>query len=124
MITGCKDQVVYEAPSSVVMEVSVSGQLAREDYEDFESEIERILVTQDKVRLLLLVRDVDGWTAGTVWEDVKFGAKHFTADRIAIVGESKWEHVIASFYKPFSRATIQFLDRADEQAARTWISSP
>lgn len=125
MIMRYKDPVVYEAPSSVVMEVSVSGKLTREDYENFESEFERLLATQDKVRLLLLLHDFDGWTAGAVWEDVKFDAKHFNdVDRIAIVGESKWEHAIAFFYKPFTRATVQYFDRADEQAARTWISSP
>lgn len=107
------------------MEVSISGKLTREDYEDFVATFERVLATQDKVRLLLLLDDFDGWTAGAVWENIKFDVKHFNdVDRIAMVGESKWEHAIAFFHKPFTRAKVRYFDRADEQAARTWISSP
>ncbi len=125
MIMRYRDPVVYEAPSSVVMAISISGKLTREDYENFESEFERVLATQDRVRLLILLDDFEGWTAGALWDDIKFDAKHFNdVDRIAIVGESKWEQAITFFYKPFTRAKVQYFDRADEQTARAWISSP
>ena len=47
-----------------------------------------------------------GWDAGAAWEDVKFVIKHFSdIDRLAMVGDKKWEHGMATLFQPFTKTT-------------------
>ena len=43
-------------------------------------------------------------------------------ERLAIVGESKWEKGMAVFCKPFIRAELKYFDHADLDAARDWVT--
>ncbi len=48
--------------------------------------------------------------------------KHFAdIERVAVVGDKKWEHGIAEFYKPFTRASIRYFDQASAAEARKWL---
>jgi hypothetical protein len=38
-----------------------------------------------------------------------------------MVGDKKWEHGMAMFCKPFTKATIQYFDHADAAKARKWL---
>jgi SpoIIAA-like len=63
-----------------------------------------------------------GWEAGALWEDVKFDIKHFAdIERLAMVGDKKWQHGMAAFCKPFTKATIRYFDHAEAAEARTWL---
>ena len=44
-------------------------------------------------------------------------------ERLAIVGESKWEAGMAVFCKPFTAARIQYFDLAKLDDAKSWIES-
>jgi hypothetical protein len=59
---------------------------------------------------------------GALWEGIKFDFKHFAdIERIAMIGETTWEEGMATFCKPFTRATIQFYDHAQVAEARAWL---
>ena len=67
--------------------------------------------------------DLHGWDAGALWEDTKFAIEHFSdIERLAVVGEKKWQHVITTFCKPFTKATIRYFDHADAAEARKWLA--
>jgi hypothetical protein len=104
------------------LEVRVSGKLTHEDYETFVPAIERLIEEHGTLRVLLVTHDFHGWTAGALWDDVKFDVKHFNdVERLAVVGEKKWEQGMAAFCKPFTTADVRFFehDRLDE--ARKWV---
>ena len=42
-------------------------------------------------------------------------------ERLAIVGENKWQQGMATFCKPFTKATIRYFDHADAAEARKWL---
>ena len=64
----------------------------------------------------------EGWTLGAVWEDLKFGCKHFNhIERIAIVGDRKWEKAMAIVCKPFTRAKVRYFEMTDLESASSWI---
>jgi hypothetical protein len=43
-----------------------------------------------------------------LWEDIKFSVKHFAdIERLAMVGDKKWQRGMAAFCKPFTKATIR-----------------
>jgi hypothetical protein len=105
----------------LILEIRVEGKLDAKDYESFVPQIES-LIKKEKIRMLVELVDFHGWSAGALWEDTKFAARHFNdIDRIAIVGNTNWEKGMAVFCKPFTMATIRYFDSADIESAKTWI---
>ena len=105
-----------------VLAVRVSGKLAKEDYDTLVPEFERLLKDHGKLRILLEMVDFHGWRAGALWEDIKFDFKHFThIERVAMVGDKKWEKGMSVFCRPFTTAKIRFFDLANSSDARAWL---
>jgi SpoIIAA-like len=115
---------LQEMNSGRVMEVHISGKLKVEDYDQFVPAVERLFKQHGKIRLLVEMHDFHGWTAGALWQDIKFDVRHFNdIERIAMVGESKWEHGMSIFCKPFTAAKIRYYDHAAIDEARGWLNS-
>jgi hypothetical protein len=51
--------------------------LRKKDYEEFVPRIEGLVGNDSKIRLVVQLHDVKGWTAGTLWEDTKIASRHF-----------------------------------------------
>jgi hypothetical protein len=115
---------IQESADVKFLEIDLSGKLAKEDYNIFLPEIERQIHEHGKLRLLVHMHDFHGWTAGAIWEDIKFDAKHFTDfERIAFVGDQKWESAMSKFCHVFTTAKIRFFDEAKLDEARAWLSA-
>src|ERR1035437_2699163 len=96
--------------------VHVSGKLTAADYEHFVPEFERLVGLHGKLRVLFDMTGFHGWTTGALWEDTKFAMHHFSdIERLAIVGEKKWQEGMATFCKPFTKATIRYFDHGSEE---------
>jgi hypothetical protein len=68
------------------------------------------------------LHDFHGWTAGALWQDLRFGIKHFASiDRLAIVGERPWQRGLAMFCRPFTMARIRYFSGDQMAAARDWL---
>ena len=103
-----------------ILAVHVTGKLEKADYEGFVPAFERLAPQHGKLRLLFDMIGFHGWDAGALWEDIKFDAKHFAdIERLAVIGENKWQKGMAIFCKPFTTATIRYFDHAAE--ARKWL---
>jgi len=109
-------------PSGKLLEVSVTGKLTKEFYEDFVPTVEQQIAEYGKIRVLFAMRDFHGWTAGALWEDIKLDLKHWRhIERLAIVGEKKWQHGMAVFCKPFTMAKVRYFDQTEIAGARVWL---
>ena len=107
-----------------ILDMTVTGRLTKDDYENFVPEVERLIQEHGKVRVLFDMHGFHGWTPGALWEDLKFDARHFRdIERLAFVGERKWEAGMASFCKPFTSAAIKYFDRGQADEARQWVRS-
>ena len=107
-----------------VLLARVSGKLTKADYARFVPEFERLVRHSGRLRVLFEMTDFHGWEAGALWEDIKFDIKHFAdIERIAMVGEQKWQHGMAAFCKPFTIASIRYFDQADAAEAREWLGA-
>jgi len=105
-----------------LVKVIASGKLSRESYDLFTPELDSLVERVGKVRLLFEMIHFEGWTLGAAWEDLKFGCKHYNhIERIAVVGDRKWEKAMTFVCKPFSRAKIRYFDIADFEEANAWI---
>ena len=113
---------LLEEGAGKIVHVRLTGKLTRQDYEHFAPEVERLINQYRKIRVLVEMRDFHGWDAGALWEDIKFDLKHFRdIERIAMVGETKWEAGMAAFCKPFTSAKIRYFEHGHEEEARHWI---
>jgi len=107
-----------------VLEVRVTGKLTKESYQKFVPAVDAQIKQYGKLRILFVMEDFHGWTAGAMWEDLKFDLKHWKdIERLAVVGDKKWEKGMASFCKPFTKATIRYFDAAELDEAREWLAS-
>ena len=105
-----------------VLVIHVSGKLTKKDYEYFVPEFERLVRTHGKLRVLFDMTGFHGWEVGALWEDAKFAIHHFSGiERLAMVGEKRWQHGMEVFCKPFTKAMIEYYDHADAAAARKWL---
>lgn len=114
---------VTEENDGRILNVNASGTLAKADYASFVPEVDRLVQKHGKIRLLFDMTDFHGWEVGAAWEDLKFGLKHFSdIERIAMIGEKKWQQGMATFAKPFTRAVVRYFDHGDAAAARKWVN--
>jgi hypothetical protein len=126
-LTQCRSMIMANelelTAEAGVLEVHASGKLTKEFYQAFVPAVEEQISEFGKLRILFVMKDFKGWTAGALWEDVKFDLKHWKdIERLAIVGESKWEEGMATFCKPFTKAKIKYFDQKQLTEARQWIS--
>ena len=97
---------LIEENGGKLLVVHVSEKLVKADYEHFVPEFERLVKLHGKLCVLFDMTNFHGWTAGALWEDTKFAMHHFSdIDRLAVVGETKWQEGMATFCKPFTKAT-------------------
>ena len=114
--------LLNETMNGRVIEVTVSGTLTREVYQEFVPITERCIAKYGKIRIVFIMLGFHGWNAGALWEDFKFDLNHFgDIERLAIVGETKWEQGMATFCRPFTSATIRYFEHAELEQAREWI---
>jgi len=107
-----------------VLEVGVSGKLIDADYERFVPEFERLAKRHGKVRLLFEMSQFHGWDAKAAWDDFKFGVKHHRdIERLAVVGEKKWQQRMTELSKLFITAEVRYFARTELEAARAWLET-
>lgn len=100
----------------------LSGKLHDEDYKSFVPTMETVLAAEGKVRLFVQFEDFHGWDLHAVWDDAKFGLKHYgDFERIAMVGDRRWEKWMAQVCKPFTKATVRYFDASQVDDARAWL---
>jgi hypothetical protein len=106
-----------------ILVVHLRGKLAKADYEHFVPEFKRPLRQRGKLGVLFDITGFRGREADALWDEIKYDANHFASiERLAVVGDKKWQHILAIFCKPFAKATIRYFDLADIAEARKWLN--
>jgi len=116
---------LQETNNGKTLEVHVSGKLAHADYEHFVPAFERLAKQHGKLRLLFVMTGFHGWEAAALWDDIKFDIRHFgDIERLAMVGDKRWEKGMATFCRPFTTAKIRYFDAAQAGDAKAWLAEP
>ena len=108
--------------SGNIIGFKLSGKLHDDDYKTFVPALEAVIERGDKTRMLAYFSDFHGWDLHAAWDDFKFGAKHFTdLEKIALVGDKKWEEWMAKLCKPFTLAKVIYFEASELAAAWQWL---
>jgi len=113
---------INEGDGGNFLAVHVSGILAGADYEQFVPEFERLVRQHGKLRVLFDMTGFHGWEAAAMWEEIKFDAKHLAGiERLAVVGDKQWQHVMVTICKPFTKAMVRYFDHPQAAEAGKWL---
>jgi hypothetical protein len=111
-----------ETDSPRILAFKLRGKLHDEDYKHFVPVIEEALRTQGKVRLLAQFEDFHGWDLHALWDDIKFTRAHGRdIERIAMIGDKKWEEWMAKVCRPFTSASVKYFDVSALPDAWAWL---
>ena len=108
--------------SDAVLGFKLSGKLHDADYKAFEPVVDAAVKAHGKARILAEFVDFHGWDMHALWDDIKFSTTHCTKiDRIAMVGDKKWEEWMTKVCKPFTMAKIKYFDQSQMESAWAWV---
>ena len=108
--------------SDGVLGLKVSGKLTDDDYKIFIPELEKAIELSGTIRLLWLMEDFHGWEVRAAWDDLKYWVKYNDAiNRIAMVGDKKWEEWMTKLSKPFAKADVKYFNRSQLGEAWNWL---
>src|ERR1700743_611185 len=105
MAVRCYMPIKISEQAGNIADVLVSGKLLPADYQEFTQEFERLVQKHGKLRVLFEMADFHGWGDGALWKEIEFDWKHLSdMERIAVVGDKKWEQMVTTLSKPFISA--------------------
>jgi hypothetical protein len=111
--------------SERVLAFRMSGKLHDEDYKTFIPAVEAAAARHGKVRLLADFQDFHGWDAHALWDDIMAAPELcLNMERIALVGDRKWEVWMAKVCRLFTMAKTKYFDVSEIGAARAWLDAP
>jgi SpoIIAA-like len=114
---------LLKSDSPKVVAFRMSGKLHDEDYKTFVPLVDAAIAKEGKARILAQFHDFHGWDIHALWDDIKFATTHCTTiERIALVGEKKWEEWMAKVCKPFTMAKVKYFDASELDAAKAWLA--
>lgn len=115
--------ITIERQGPKTLELHVHGKLEEQDYGLFKPHAEATIEENGELNLIVTIPHELHFTAGTLWEDLKFDAARFDdVGRIALVGDESAHDCLETIAKPFTRAEVRFFDDHSIDAAREWAS--
>jgi hypothetical protein len=105
-----------------LLEMHVYGELTLADYRGFEEAVGRELKTAPKIKLLLDLTQMTGYTLDVAWEEIKFTRAHaHDFQRIAIVSATQLAPWLSWVSAAFSDAEARIFDNRDPAIA--WLNA-
>lgn len=108
-----------------VLHISLRGKLDTEAYENDIEDLNRFMAAHGKVRLLIDLRDFDGWQGLGALKDhfqlVRGHADH--VERAAILGDAGWQEMAVQIGKRAFGLDARHFDGQDYDKARDWLTS-
>jgi len=113
-----------ESAADGLVTVKVSGKLSQPELESMQQEAAKYIQAWGSIRILIVADKFEGWERTGDWGELSFHAKHDQQiQRMAIVGEKRWEDLTLLFTaKGFRPFPIEFFQTAELTRAKAWLS--
>jgi hypothetical protein len=105
--------------------VKITGKLSKPEMDAAQRVAIDVIRREGRARILIIGENFEGWEEKGNWGDLSFMAKYDSQiERIAIVGEKKWEDLAIAFTgKGMRSAQVEYFLPAQLGAARAWVTS-
>ena len=103
--------------------LTVTGMLAKKEFDELRAEAGKRLGFFDRVKLLVIADKFDGWEPGADWGDSTFFTWHgWKITKIAIVADPQWKSKFLAFtVAGMRRAPVEFFETGHVDEARAWL---
>ena len=110
-----------ESNTEGILTIKITGKLSQPELVGVRKAAAELIHKQDRTRLLIVAQKFQGWEKGGDWGDLSGqAALDPKVEKMAIVGEKKWEDFALIFAgQGVRRFPIQYFD--DPDAARAWL---
>ena len=100
----------------------VTGMITKEDVESVIPIVEEILKQYKKMKCLIFLNDVKGYTVDGFLADFNFYFKHKDAfDYTAIVGDKAFEKAMMELFEKLMPDKVKYFDVSELDKAKEWI---
>jgi hypothetical protein len=107
-----------------ILAIRFSGKVNKEDYKSLLPIVEEKINKSKKINMYWELVDFEGWDIGSLIQEVKFDIAHAASfNKVAVVGEKKWQQMIASAGNRLTSAEVRFFDKSEQMKAMDWITS-
>jgi hypothetical protein len=105
------------------VQVSLLGKLDPEEYKQTEKDLDVLLQDRSGFRLLIDLRDFDGWQGlSALAAHFRLARRHIgMLDRAAIVGDKSWQHMAQRVVSHVLGTRTQFFGSEDYENAKNWL---
>ncbi len=116
---------IYLSNEGDVVIARLLGTLEPSVYDGASKEIDNVMSRSEHVRLVLDLREFDGWSGLSAMGDhLSLVREHrLVPERIAIVGDKAWQQLAEKVMSKFVNARTQFFDAEDYAGAVAWVSA-
>ena len=102
--------------------VEISDYITKEDVNEAIPLVEEIIEKYKKMKCLIILNDVKGYTLGGFLADFNFYLKqHNSFDYVAIVGDKEFEKGMVDLFDKLMPGKAQYFDILEVEKAQEWI---
>jgi hypothetical protein len=108
-----------------VIRVQLIGRLEPSSYDRIDDELNQLMSRISPVRLLIDLRQFDGWTGLAALSDhLSLIREHRrTPKRVAVLGDAGWQKLAQKLASRFLEAESRFFDAAHAEQAQVWAAA-
>jgi hypothetical protein len=115
---------VQEHPDSNIIEITVSGSVTAQEFDDTLATLNSAIERHGSIRVLEAIGELDTppipWSK--LWEDVKFGFGHLgDLTRVAVVADQGWIAAFVNMLSPLMKAEVKHFKHAERDLALDWL---
>jgi len=105
--------------------VQLIGQLDSLAYARVATEIDTFIGQHDRIRLLIDLRDFDGWQGlGGLGAHLGLVRDHYRVpERVAVLGQAAWQHLAQKVFSRFVDAETRYFQGADIAVVEAWLKA-
>jgi len=106
--------------------VEAKGKITAKDYDEtLVPLLEKKLKEHKKLKMLFYAGpDFEGYSAGAMWDDAKFGITHLTDfAKIAIITDVEWVRQGTKLFVPLFPAKVRLFSNKELKDGKAWIST-
>ncbi|MCO8121124.1 STAS/SEC14 domain-containing protein [Stieleria sp. TO1_6] len=108
-----------------VVTVKLLGKLEPSAYHGVNDEISNLMGRTNHLRLLLDLREFDGWTGlAALGDHLSIVREHYRApEKVAVIGDKNWQKLARKVMSKFVNAETKYFEAAESAAAKTWVAA-